>query len=263
LYYGYFTKCLFGNIINNNYHNICNIIPGINEVPDSLFYYANKPELGIELYSKLRERYSVDCLLTIRDKLKISNFEVIESIFPLTDRSYDNYEIYEFIGEELDIECSPNIVMSKINGFDLASDPNFLLTDGLIFEMIYTNACLIKFNGHVFRDNNLGNIMIEKYPYPRIYKIGSLYYMFTDGYRLVIIDAQVIALAETTQDLLGNTISRIPSKMLSHIKMIIETNTIDIVMSRIIPLIFKGYIITEDYTKEVLAAYPNIKIWSY
>lgn len=271
IYYGYYMGCLFGgieilkDIINNVPQIICHINKNskLYEIPDILFYYANYPEMGIELYNELIKRYSVDCLLAIRDKLKVPNFNVIANIFRLTEESYDSNEIYNFLAEELQVDCSPNIVMSKINGFDLSSNTNFLLTDGLIFEMIYTNACLIKFNGEIFRDINLGNIIIELYPYPRIYKINSTYYMFTDGYRLVIIDAQITAKAKNTRDLLGSTPARIPSNKFFIITQISSVPTVDKVMLHLMPKLFQSYIVTEKYVKEIMAAYPDIKIWSY
>lgn len=271
LYYGYITDCLFGSveeldaIANEIPESVCKITgsPGFYEVPDDLFYYANKPELGMQLYTELRSRYSSDCLLAIRDKLKVANFDVIASIFPLASESGESSEIYNFLVEELDIQCAPNIVMSKIEGFDLASETTFMLTDGLIFEMIYTNACLIRFNGEVFRDINLGNIMIETYPYPRIYRIGSTHYMFLEGHRLVIIDAQVTAPAQTTRDLLGSIPSRVPSEKASIITGVASAATVDDVMRQVMPVAFAKFIVTEEYVKEILIAYPNIRIWSY
>src|SRR5690606_21665879 len=144
-YYGYFTECFFGSvdtlkdIINNYPKTVCDK----DIYSDALFYYANKPELGIELYNELRKEYTADCLLIIRDKLIIPNFQVIESIIHFTNESYYSNDIYTFLSEELEVGCPPNIVMSRVNGFDLSSNPNFYLTDGLVFEMIYTNACLI------------------------------------------------------------------------------------------------------------------------
>lgn len=264
IYYGYHNKCLFGSVseLQEILINISACI-GSSRVPDILFYYVNKPELGMKLYNELRNIYSVDCLLSIRDKLKIDNFDVIAELFPLIDKSRDNYHIYEFLEEELDVECSPNIVMSKIDGFDLISVPGFMLSDGLIFELIYTNMSLIRFDGKIFRDNNLSNIMIETYPYPRIYRVQSQYYMFTEGYRLVIIDAQVTALATTPRDLLGNVIVRIPLDRKLLVDSITKAYSIEQVVSNIIPTIFADYAITATYAKEVLAAYPEIQIWSY
>jgi hypothetical protein len=185
VYYSYFTGCLFGSV-----NTLRDILSHGDNISDALFYYSNKPELGFDLYQLLRNKYSADYLINIRDKLKIQNFDVIESLYPLNSSTYESSDIIDFLSDELDVECSPNIVMSKINGYDLNSLSNFKFTDGLLFEIIYTNACLIKFNGKIFRDNNLSNIMIETYPYPKIYKVKDLYYMFSDGYRLLIIDVK-------------------------------------------------------------------------
>jgi len=257
LYYGYLTECLFGSL-----EMLDNISQLGDEISDVLFYYANIPEMGIQLYEKLRSIYSIDYILRIRDKLKIPNFQVIAELYPFTDDSYDSHNIYEFLMEELDVDCSPNIVMSKIVGSDLSSLPLFKLTDGLLFENIYTNACLIRYNGHIFRDINLGNIMIEMYPYPRIYKIKDIYYLFTDGYRLVIIDAQVTAPATNTRDLLGNIISRIDNNT-GIVTAIQNSNDVDTVMYSVMPIFFKSHIVTEQYIKEIMMAYPTIKIWTY
>jgi len=266
IYYDYNTDCLFGDIttLTQIVSLRCLAPPdkcdlSLSKIPDILFQYANDPSLSLELYPRLREVYEADYLLKIRDQLIIPNYSLLSILN--SSNTFDTYNIQEFLIDELEAQCSPNIMMSKINGFDLSSDLLFMLDDGLIFDILYTNACLIRYNGNVFRDNNLSNIMIETYPQLRIYKIKERNYLFKEPHRSVIIDCQVTGPATSTRDLLGTAISRISNNKL--ITAINNKNTIDDVLNIVLPEYYAQSLITDDYVKEIMVAYPELKVWSY
>lgn len=256
IYYGYLTECIFGSL------DQLETISKHSELTDLLFYYCNKPELGIELYDILITQYDLDFILDVRNFLVIPNFDTIASLYPLNERSIKSTKIQSFLEDEAEVMCSPNIIMSKIEGQSLQDDPLTVIDKSLLFDLIYTNMSLVNYNGHIFKDNNLGNIMIEDISYPKIYKVNSIYYTFS-GRRLVIIDAQVTAQATRTRDLVNNIGVRCDEEANRIVEQIKAQNTIDDVINHILPEYFSENIISQDDVKLLLVAYPLIQVWSY
>lgn len=257
IYYGYTNECLFGSL-----EQLEQIIKQV-RISDLFFYYANDSELGHHVYEQLLTRYSVDEILNIRNLLEIPNFAVIASLFPLTEKSAFSFKIQNFIEDEVEVRCSPNIIISTINGTSLQDDPHLIIDKELLFELVYTNASLINYNGKVFGDTNLGNIMIETVVLPRLYKVHSTYYCLTGHQRLVIIDAQVLIEARGVRDLTGNISSRCDDDSLDIIDIIQAQDNIQDVMGYVLREAFADKIITESEVKMLMVAYPTIKVWSY
>lgn len=257
IFYGYTNECLFGSLKK------LNKILNNQKISDLLFYYSNYPDMAREAYSFLHEEYTDEFILKNRKSLRIPNFGVIASLYPLPEEYTSTFEIKSFLEDEFEVGCSTNIIMSSIDGFSLQDEPSFRITKDLLFELVYTNASIINYNGQVFGDNNLGNIMVENYPYPRIYKVGATFYYFPPGQRLLIIDAQTLVNSRGVRDLTGRITSRCNQETVKIVEEIHDTKSIAMVMEDVLYSNYKEHIISEQEVKKVLVLYPKIQVWSY
>lgn len=259
IFYGYYQKCLFGeieimekiNLVKNKY----NFDFGI---PNGLFYFSNLPNVTIEYYESLRNKYEIEQLKFFKENLKIKNFQVIQSLFQ--NKSHDGTEIYNFLEEEFDIGCSPNIIISYIQGFNLLKKETFKIDDGMLFDLLYTNACLIYFNNQVFSDDNLSNIMVEYSDTPRIYEINNIFYYFKVP-KLFIIDVQVTKIATSVKDLYGKISARSNLEQKKFLSQIDKKETIYDVLTDLFPIYFSNYIISKEFSEDLLLFNSEIELW--
>ena len=246
IYFDYYLGCLF-----NELEKLKEIFQIDNEINDELFYFSNLEILDIDFYLELRNKYTIDYLESIKSKLKIKNFNIINSLFPYKNLVFGQKNIYEFLEEEYNIGCSPNIIMSKILGTNLNKMNNFKISDGMLFDLIYSNICLALYFGEIFADDNLSNIMIEDEPKNRIYKINDEYYFFKDQ-RLLLIDVQVTNKFINIHQLYGKIWGRITSSQKDFLNMFSKYFDIISIIKELFPLYFKQNIISKNFAKELI-----------
>jgi len=278
--YGFGKCCLF---IDAEYFNnlklpfeACNIksLKYGYIVPDALFYYANwDEEIPDGVYYSLLNNYSSDCLLTIRPLLKLNNFKVLSSKWPLTPNSFTEANIYEFILDDTSINCSEYIILNQIFGKNLYETSRhlpFYFDESLIFDMIYANACIIKYKNFILLDIHDDNIMISPINEPRIFNINNIYYCFETAQTLIYIDIQVTktlsySLSPFPLRYLNTIADKYFPVSLINILTLLKSTTpsLDYFMTKQLPDIYHQYIISEIKVKQILIKYPNIKIAHY
>jgi len=251
------------------------------EIPDVVYYYANKDSLNSSIIEKLLNMYSNECLLMMKESLKVQNFHLIEQIFPLDNNSFKNTkiqyflessEIYDFdeiTFEEL-IKCNFYIILTKINGKDIEKivelNPLFEFDQSAIFEIFYTYCLLFYHLGLYDNDRHYGNAMIEnKLDTVRIYKIFDKYYKFELGQKFYLIDlvefrrSDKVPHKNIDQEFPVNLITNKWSNLFPSDYIFQGNVSVRYIFENIFPTIFEQFMIEEDEFKENMLNNVNIE----
>jgi hypothetical protein len=241
-------------------------------VPDILFYYANiKSPLPEDYQEYIINHLNLNKVVDSKSSLSIKHFNIISQMFPLTSTSLSENNIQEFLNSDKELNCSNYIVMSYVDGEDL-SKSHQMLTRSLIFEMLYTNACLVKYLDILLSDIHSDNIIIGYHNEPRIYRIFDIYIYIENSLMFNYIDVQATQDFKFTDDYipvgrlnrLGNGRLYLDDDSLNIIESISSlTVPLDTFMYDIIPNIFSDYVISENLAYKYQIQNPNIKVWSF
>lgn len=264
IFYDFGSCCLF--LTPTQFDRISNL--GIT-ITDALWYYANvHTTIPDFLYTGLMQKYTPDVLLSIKDSLKIKNFKVLESRWPLNPNSLTQNNIYDFLEDDISVGCGNYIVINRIYGKNLAESGLSMLDLSLIFDMIYANACTIKYYNFVISDVHDDNIMISPIDHPRIYEIGGIYYMFNTSSTLIYIDFQATSdVFETSpsgfshRHLYTTSDRYFPPEIVTVLRQ--SSPNLDTFMYSVLPSLFSQFVISSTYVKQLLIKYPQLQIAHY
>ncbi len=283
IYYMYGKCCLFYR--KEQYNNISNRLPedcdlpydktlqslyGIREavVPDLLIHYANT-EFSQDLSEKTKANYGSVCLDKIKQLFQLENFQVLGKKWNINLRQpdVDKAEIYNFIVGDSDVNCGNYIVMSKIPGSPLDKlGSGYVLRPDLVFEMMYSNACLIKHYGFVLSDRHDDNVMIADTDIPRIYKLGDYYIYFDTSTMYYSIDLQATTNKQFTsvRDLITIGSNHLSNDMINTLELLSKGDyTLDQFITEVLPVIYKNYIISVEDVYRKMKQDPRIQIAEY
>jgi len=227
-------------------------------VPDLLIHYANTdtPNNNIKKYDKT-------CLRDIKRLFQLDNFHVLGKKWTLGNFN-DNAGIYNFIVGDSDVNCGNYIVMSKINGTSLDKlGSSYILGYDLVFEMMYSNACLIKNYGFVLADRHDDNIMILQSEIPRIYKLGSYYLLFDTEHTYYSIDVQVTTTKSfnNINDLISVSATHLSNSMGEIISFLSKNKySLDKFMTEVLSQVYKNYLIDKPQVDELMDKDKRIQI---
>lgn len=237
-------------------------------VPDLLIHYANRdlPDMTVR---KTVAMYGDTCMKDIKGLFQLDNFQVLGKKWDINpDRpNVDDHHIYDFIVGDSDVNCGNYIVMSLIEGSALDTlGSDYLMDPNLIFDMMYSNACLIKHYGFLIADRHDDNVMIGNIDMPRIYKLGEYYLLFNTSQMYYSIDLQATIDTKFIDIKTLITVGRnhISESMLNIIDTLAKNKyTLDELMIQVLPQVYRNYIITDSEVKQLLAKTPNILIAEY
>ena len=271
----FYRKGQFNNIENNvktRLSPVCDLpydkfmynLYGTKEllVPDLLIHYAND-DIDIDNLLETENRYGKTCLNEIKSMFQLDNFKVLGKKWD----SQSNSKIYEFIVGDNDVNCGNYIIMSKIEGLSLDKlGLGYSFGSDLVFEMMYSNACLIKYYGFVLGDRHDDNVIIANPVVPRIYKLGSYYLYFNTRTMYYSIDLQTVTDKKFSN--IKDLITVGPNHINNEMKMIINTlyqsnYTLNQFMTEVIPVVYKNYQITHDQVSKILSEDPRIRVAEY
>ncbi len=228
-------------------------------VPDLLLHYANTDIVDTNLI----KTYGKPCLEEIKSMFQIDNFKVLGKKW---NTGESNNRIYDFIVGDSDVDCGNYIIMSKIEGLSLDKLPKYSFGPDLVFEMMYSNACLIKHYGFVLGDRHDDNVIIANPVVPRIYKLGTYYLYFDTRTMYYSIDLQTVTDKKFSniRDLITVGPNHINDDISKIINVISKSNyTLSNFMTEVIPIIYKNYQIRHDQVNKILSNDPRIRIAEY
>ena len=213
-------------------------------VPDVLIHYANSDDS--DKYEKTKALYGKECLKDIKQLFELKNFNVLAKKWSADP---NKNEIYDFLLGDKDVNCGNYIVMSKINGTPLnILGPSYQLEPDLIFDMIYSNACLIKHYGFVLADRHDDNVIIGEIDFIRVYKLGSYYVKFNTKRMFYSIDLQATTDVQFTniRNLISVGSNHLSKEMNDIFLNLSKTKYgLDEFMTEILPNVYKNFLISE------------------
>ena len=304
IYYMYGKCCLFYR--SGQYDDISDRLPlecdlpydkdlyriyGLKEavVPDLLIHYANT-DMPPNTVLKTEANYGKPCLYKIKSLFQLDNFSLVGEKWDIDmdQPDIDKAEIYNFIVGDSDVNCGNYIVMSIIEGSSLdklnhpshsnhpshpshSSHPSnegqyYKFGMDLFFEMMYSNACLIKHYGFVLSDRHDDNVVIGDIDIPRVYKLGNKYLMFNTSTMYYSIDLQATTNKQfrTVRDLVTVGPNHLTTDILDLMTSLEKDNyTLDQFMINILPIIYQNYIISAADVYRIMERDPRIKVAEY
>lgn len=240
-------------------------------IPDILYFFSNNM-ISSDYIEILKLNYTSDCLFEIRKNLKLKNFHILADMWPLNHDSFTSSKIHEFLSDIVDVNCPNYIIMSYIPGEDLSkiSKTTPVIDAALFFEMMYANACLIKYQNLILADQHDDNIMIGKVNMPRIYQLGDKYIYFNTSTMLFYIDAQVTKTFPYTKNSINITrlFTTSPANATKDVQEIItwlrdNPLSLDNFILNYLPTILSSNVISREMANDILLHNPNIRVANY